>query len=621
MHRTVRATPFPRQGLRGGSAAKRASLPAFRLLTLALFLALPFSAHAQVCTPESRPVVVTIGGSVRLQMNSRKPIKTVTNPKDNLLQIRTVERDPTTVVLSGDRPGITRLELEDVDGNREIREVQIQVDVEYLAAQLRRAVPLGNIQVTPNGPAGVILTGFVTRPEDIQVASQIAVNLGLLPVSNLRVAGNHQVQLDVVVAQVDRSKGRNFGFNFLQNSPNEILGSTVGNLIPTVGNVGVPSSVLSPTFAGQNIASAPGQANIFSGVIFPKSGFLGFLQALEQENLAKLLAKPTLVTLSGNPASFLSGGEQAVPVPAGLGQVGVQFEEFGTRLNFLPIILGNGKIHLEVEPEVSSLNANAGVSIAGATVAGRSTQRIHTTVELESGQTFVIGGLIQHTVSSGTNKIPLLGQIPFLGVAFSTKQFVEDEQELIVLVTPHLVDAQSCNQVAKVLPGQESRTPDDFELYLEGILEAPRGPREVFQGKRYVPAHLNGPLADLFPCAGRTAVGGGPAAPGGPGGPVAPQAAMAAPATVGSAPMPVQSQPVSTEGTTPTSMNLAPQSGPPAAAAPTGGALMAETPASPERVAMPAAAPPGAMPAVPGKPAETPVSSPSSLPLPTGDRP
>ena len=181
------------------------------------------------------------------------------------------------------------------------------------------------------------------------------------------------------------------------------------------------------------------------------------------------------MTLSGNPASFLDGGEQAVPVPAGLGQVGVQFEEFGTRLNFLPIVLGNGRIHLEVEPEVSSLNAAAGVVIAGATVPGRQTQRVHTTVELESGQTFVIGGLIQHTSTGTTNKVPVLGQLPFLGTFFSTKTYSEEETELVVLVTPHLVDAQSCDQLTKVLPGQETRSPDDFELFLEGILEAPRG--------------------------------------------------------------------------------------------------------------------------------------------------
>jgi pilus assembly protein CpaC len=260
---------------------------------------------------------------------------------------------------------------------------------------------------------------------------------------------------------------------------------------------------LSPTQAGQALSAAAGNANLFGGIISNNAGFLAFLQALETEGVAKLLAQPRLVTLSGNPASFLDGGEQAVPVPAGLGQVGVQFEEFGTRLNFLPIVLGNGRIHLEVEPEVSTLDANAGVAIAGATVAGRATQRIHTTVEMETGQTFVIGGLIQKATNATANKVPVLGQIPFLGAAFSAKSHTDDESELVVLVTPHLVDAQSACQVVKVLPGQESRSPDDCELFLEGLLEAPRGPRSMFVNGRYVPAHQTGPTADLFPCAGK----------------------------------------------------------------------------------------------------------------------
>jgi pilus assembly protein CpaC len=498
---------------------------------LALLLAGLPAVHAQLCSPESRPVVVLLNSTTRLQLSSRKPIRTITNPKEGLLTIRTVDRDPTVVILVGNSPGITRLELDDSDGNREYREVIVQADVEYLSSQLRRAVPKGQINVIPNGTNSVILTGYVHRAEDIATVQAIAQSIGFQVINGLRMDGVQQVQLDVVVARVNRSKDRNFGFNFLTNTNSTLFGSTVGNVIPASGGpVGVPATLLQPTSFTQIISSAPGEANIFGGVISHSAGFLGFLQALENEGLAKLLAQPRLVTLSGNPASFLDGGEQAVPVPAGLGQVGVQFEEFGTRLNFLPIVLGDGRIHLEVEPEVSSLDAAAGVAIAGATVPGRATQRVHTTVEMESGQTFVIGGLIQHSVTGTTTKVPVLGQLPFVGTFFSTKTFTENASELVILVTPHLVDAQSCDQVVKVLPGQESRSPDDFELFLEGILEAPRGPRAVFYGSRYIPAFRNGPTADLFPCAGRNdgkhtqvlpkPVGGGCAGCGSPAGAV-----------------------------------------------------------------------------------------------------
>jgi pilus assembly protein CpaC len=250
-------------------------------------------------------------------------------------------------------------------------------------------------------------------------------------------------------------------------------------------------------------------SNLFLAVFNPTQNFFGLLQALKDEDLVKIMAKPNLVSLSGRPAQFLDGGEQAIPVPAGLGQVGVEFVEFGTRLSFLPIVLGNGKIYLEVEPEVSSLDPAFGTSINGTVVPGRDTQRVHTTVQLEDGQTYVLGGLIQHRVIGTTTKVPVVGEIPFLGAAFSRKIYTEEEDELVILVTPHLVDGMSCDQAPKLLPGDETRSPDDFELFLEGILEAPRGSREVCPDYRYVPAYKNGPTSALFPCAGNGNGGGG----------------------------------------------------------------------------------------------------------------
>jgi pilus assembly protein CpaC len=235
-----------------------------------------------------------------------------------------------------------------------------------------------------------------------------------------------------------------------------------------------------------------------------------------------------------------------VPVPAGLGQVGVQFEEFGTRLNFIPIVLGNGKIHLEVEPEFSALNAANGTNIQGTIVPGRTTSRVNTTIELETGQTFVIGGLIQNTVQANILKVPVLGDIPFLGPWFSAKSYQETETELLVLVTPWLVDPEACDQRPKVLPGQETRRPDDFELFLENLIEVPRGPRAVCQNARYIAAYKNSPSAVQFPCGGGKGGGtgngacaptgcptlpgtlgldpvpGGPEGPDGPGGPGGP---------------------------------------------------------------------------------------------------
>src|SRR5262245_24902033 len=194
------------------------------LLTALQLGGLPERAWTQTCSPEARPLVVTLNGTTRLQLTSRRPIKTVINPKEGLLTIRTVDRDPTSVLLVGTSPGITRIELEDGDGNKEVREVIVQADVEYLTSQLRRAVPLSNINVIPNGTNSVILTGFVHRAEDIPVAQAVATSVGFTVINGLRLNGVQQVQLDVVIARVSRNKGRFFGFNFLGNTRQTLFG-------------------------------------------------------------------------------------------------------------------------------------------------------------------------------------------------------------------------------------------------------------------------------------------------------------------------------------------------------------------------------------------------------------
>ncbi|MBI1916512.1 MAG: pilus assembly protein N-terminal domain-containing protein [Planctomycetes bacterium] len=511
MHRTIPVPEpsfapkeqFPgRPSASAGLAGKR--LRGWRPALALLLTLLPArTAPAQPAAEPAPGVVVPVNGSEIRQMSTKKRIKSVAIGDPRFVRVVGAPADNTSVYIVGLAPGISTVTLTDENDKAERFEVVVVAfDIRQLQAVLRRAVPTANVTALPAGVAGVILTGTVDRAEDVPAVLQATQSVvgGLQIINFLRVGNSQQVQLCVVVARVNRSKLRNFGFNFLFNSRDVIGGSTVGQLIPPLSPVGVPSQQLQPTFLGAPILnSGPGAGNIFVGAIHQVGGFLGFLQALETEGLAKILAEPRLVVMSGRQGSFLDGGEQAIPVPAGLGQIGVQFEEFGTRLNCVPIVLGNGKIHLEVEPEVSALDAASGTTIGGATVPGRLTQRVRTTVEIETGQTLVIGGLIQHNTNATLVKVPVLGSLPFLGAAFSTKTFQDSETELVILITPHLVDPMDCAQLPKVLPGLETRNPDDFELFLEGILEAPRGPREVFPDGRYRPAYKNGPTAALFP--------------------------------------------------------------------------------------------------------------------------
>jgi pilus assembly protein CpaC len=454
----------------------------------------------QPVAPSASALIVPINGTMQIQMSTKKKIQDIVNTNERVARTQQVLGDPTKILVMGLEAGVTHVKLTDEDKKVEEFDVVVQQDVEFLRTQIKRAVPTANVEPIPVSGTTIILRGTVTHAEDVDAILGIARGLaGSQIVNYIKVAGVQQVQLCVTVAAVSRSEFRRMAFNFTISGTNANFGSLVGQAL----SLGANPAITAGTPITTGILGSPNgaQTNLFFTLSKSGTNLLTFLQALRDDNVVKLLAEPKLVTLSGRSASFLSGGEQAVPIPAGLGQVGVQFEEFGTRLNFLPVVLGGGKIHLEVEPEVSSLNAAFGTSIQGTVVPGRTTQRVHTTVEMEDGQTFVIGGLIQRDVVGSTSKVPILGELPFFGAAFSTKSFVESESELVILVTPHLVDPMACSQlVGKLLPGQETRSPDDFELFLEGILEAPRGQREITFPCGYQPAYKNGPTAGQFPC-------------------------------------------------------------------------------------------------------------------------
>jgi len=502
-------------------------------------------APGQEPAPHASALIVPINGTIKLQMSKKQKIRTVNNPKDNAINIRTVVGDPTTILIIGQQPDVTRIELEDSDGNKETYEIIVQLDIEYLRTQLKRAVPTANVTTIPLANNTVILSGTVTRAEDVAIIRGLVQNMGFKYVDGMRVGGVQQVQLDVIIVQVSRSDIRNLTINFFGNKGNTALGSTVGGAA-TLGAAGGGAVGGFPGSTG--LIGTPGSGtNLLLGFVHNAWGFQNFLEALRTNGMAKLLAEPRLVTLSGTPAYFNVGGQQAVPQTGSFGGAGVQFLPVGTMLSFIPIVLGNGRIHLQVSPSVSTLDSSFGTTIiAGAPpVPGRDITYINTTVELESGQTFVLGGLIQHSVQATVSKVPCLGDLPWLGAFFRSTSYQDNEQEVLVIITPWLVDAESCDQRPKMLPGEETRRPDDFELFLEGIIEAPRGPRQVWQNHHYVPAYKNSPSATVFPCAnnGYCGVGGCGVPPGGDPpvnglGATAPGVEMVPPANLMSAPAP-----------------------------------------------------------------------------------
>ena len=439
-----------------------------------------------------------------LEMSKKQRIKDIDNKDQNVVRVDFVNGSDfrKVMIIGGGAAGFSRLVLTDNDGNSEAFDIVVEQNLEFLRRVLREAAPTANITILQGTGSTLILTGTVAQASDIDIIMRAtAGTVGKDNIVNaMRIGGVQQVQLDVVIARVARSESRNMGFSFFENGIQHFVGSTIGN-------GGSLSNSLTNSIGQCFRTAEQPRPEVAFGIFNNNQAFLGFLEALRTENLVKLMAEPKVCTLSGRPAEFVSGGEQAVPTlasgSAGGGAVsGVDFKPFGTTVRFLPLVLGGGKIYLEVEPQFTFPDPDPlfAAPANGGTVFGRTTQRVQTSAVLEDGQTLAIGGMIFHNLNGTASKLPVLGDLPYVGAAFRHMDYTVSEEELLILITPHLVDAMSCDQVPRCLPGQETRKVDDYELFLEGILEAPRGPRDVWQCGTYVPAYRNGPTANMYPC-------------------------------------------------------------------------------------------------------------------------
>jgi pilus assembly protein CpaC len=329
----------------------------------------------------------------------------------------------------------------------------------------------------PGGPGGQAPPpGANAGPESGQLS--ISGTVGEPRVINLiRVPGSQQVLLKVRVAELNRTSLREIGADWLAVDPS--TGNIVGTQIGGAG-VGATSTLAQGTGLTASATATLGPTNTVFG-IFQKGDFEFFLTALRQNLILKVLAEPNLVAMNGQQASFLAGGEFPVPVP----QVGasgvastitVQFKEFGVRLGFTPFILDGDVVRLTVDPEVSSIDNTIATTLVagGSPVPGVATRKAHTTVELKDGQTLMIAGLMQLTLEGQTSRIPGLGDLPIIGPFFSNTSSKRQEKELVVMVTPYLIEPMNCDQVPPY-PGAEVNQPTDLELYFLARIEGRTG--------------------------------------------------------------------------------------------------------------------------------------------------
>ena len=349
--------------------------------------------------------------------------------------------------------------------------VRVSQNISSVDQMLKAAMPDSNITVTHVGQIAV-MNGTVASPADAAQAEQLVrmmlnpgidtnspgTALKIVPVNRLKTATPLQVMLHVKIAEVSRSLARQIGVNLATSDPTG--GSFLGGLTRGRDLGDINAGFSHPT--GQTTIAGLAR-NIFGVDV------AGTLDLNENNGLVTTLAEPTLVALSGETASFLAGGEFPIPTSNGINGTAIEFKPYGVSLAFTPTVLEGGRISMRVRPEVSELSSAGSIKVSGFEVPSLTTRRTETTVELGSGQSFMIGGLISNGGNNSIERTPFLGSLPILGALFRSNTFRRNESELVIVVTPYLVNPVSASQIA--LPTDGYRGANTAERVFLGTAE------------------------------------------------------------------------------------------------------------------------------------------------------
>jgi pilus assembly protein CpaC len=334
--------------------------------------------------------------------------------------------------------------------------VRVGNNISSVGEMLHLAMPGSSIQATPMNNL-VLLTGTVASPEDVAEAQRLVqayVGDGTQVVTRLRSATPLQVNLKVRIAEVNRSALKEFGVNLLGRGDSFDILQGEGIFLPEAGTP--PPSDPSKDQTGALIRGVLGTTLGLRKSIFGLD-LIGRLNLAETDGLVTTLAEPNLTALSGETASFLAGGEFPIPVPQSQGAVTIEYKQYGVGLAFTPVVLADGRISMRVRPEVSELSNQGSIKLGDFSIPALTTRRAETTVELGSGQSFMIAGLLRNAQTNDINKAPFLGDLPILGALFRSTSYRRQETELVIIVTPYLVKPVS-GQLA--LPTDGARAPD-----------------------------------------------------------------------------------------------------------------------------------------------------------------
>ncbi len=370
--------------------------------------------------------------------------------------------------------------------------IRVGSNLDSVDQMLTLAMPEAKITVSTMGTNTILLTGTVAAPEDAAEAERLVqafVGKDSNVISRLKMATPLQVNLQVRFAEVSRSLVRAIGANLVSNDSSNgfQFGVGIGRGATTQFTPGGPLQVgaaKGPT--GASVVASAGTG----GTLAAFGKFLGLdlggaLDLAEREGLVTTLSQPNLTALSGETADFLAGGEFPIPVSQGLGATSVQYRKYGVSLAYTPTVLANGRISLRVRPEVSELSSQGAVTLNGFQIPALTTRRAETTVELGSGQSFMIAGLMSNNAQNTIDKAPGLGDVPILGNLFRSKDFRRGETELVIVVTPYLVKPVNASDIK--LPTDGFRASTELQSLLgyqenDGVSGAQRPGPTVKQG-------------------------------------------------------------------------------------------------------------------------------------------
>lgn len=475
-----------------GTGATKARRCRRAITTIAAALALMFGAatNATIAVAQQSPAptaaaptarsnanIVSDGlnssGGLRLTVNksavltTKVPYKTASIGNPAIADINLI--GPGNVLVTAKAAGTTQLIIWDQSEHSQVVDITVEVDLDGLQGQLKAMFPNTTIEVAQLNGA-IALKGRVPSIEVATQATAVASPYSQKVLNLLEVSGGQQVQLLVRFAEVSRTASSALGVNGNFASGAFVGGSNIGQVNPSSR---MPSQGLvgdTPPPQGINL---DGATPVGAGVTLYGAGQIGnfyleyFIQALRNNNLLRILAEPNLIAISGQEAKFLAGGEFPVPVTQGgatAGAVTVEYRKFGVMLKFVPVVMGDGRIRLKVAPEVSDLDFTTAVRFSGFTVPGLTSRQVETTIELADGQTFAIAGLLNNSVTASKDVTPLLGDLPIVGALFRSVRYQRKETELVVLVTPRLVEPMNPSQVP-ALPGEQWRHPTENELF------------------------------------------------------------------------------------------------------------------------------------------------------------